>query len=113
MMVARDLADERHALAAEADVAAADAAVFDEPRGDPARGVARDGEADALRGADDGGVHADDLAAGVDERAAGVAGIERGVGLEDVVDEPAGSAAQRAAEAADDAGGDGLLETHG
>ena len=72
-----------------------------------------DGEAEALGREDDGGVDADDFAAGVDERAAGVAGVEGGVGLDDVVDEPAGGAAEGSAHGADDAGGDGGLEAVG
>ena len=112
-MVPDDLAQQRHLLSRDADEAAADASVLDQPRRDPAGSVAGDGEADALRGADDGRVDADDLGARVDERAAGVARVEGGVSLDDIVDEPAGSAAQRAAEAADNAGGDRLLETHG
>ena len=44
-------------------------------------------------------VDADHFAARVDQRAAGVAGIERGVGLNDVVDQPPGLRAQRAARA--------------
>ena len=52
-------------------------------------------------------VDADDPAARVGERAAGVARVERRVGLDDVLDEPAGSAVarrERPAEGADDAG---------
>ena len=60
--------------------------------------------------ADHGGGDADDLAGGIDQRAAGVAGVERGIGLDDRRDRPAVAGAQRAAEAADDAGGDGRLE---
>ena len=49
-------------------------------------------------------------AAGVGERAAGVAGIERGVGLHDVLDDAAGGGRQRAAERRDDAGRHGARE---
>ena len=45
-----------------------------------------DGEADVLGAGDDGGVDADDLAAGVDQRPAGVAGVDGGVGLDEVVE---------------------------
>src|SRR5207248_11728230 len=61
----------------------------------------------------DGGVDADDAAAAVGERAARVAGVERGVGLDHVVDVPdsgAGAGWQRAAEGRDDAGGHGAAE---
>ena len=100
-------------LAGDADVAATDAALLDEPAGDEFGGFAADGEADALGGGDDGGVDADDLGAGVEEGAAGVAGVEGGVGLEDVVDEAAGAGGEGAAEGADDAGGDGVFEAEG
>jgi hypothetical protein len=56
--------------------------------GDRARHVARDREADALvaaRAREDRGVDADQLAAQVDERAAGVAGVDRRVGLDEVL----------------------------
>jgi hypothetical protein len=112
-MVVHELAQKRHGLARDADEAAPDAPLLDEPRGHPARGVARYREADALRGADDGRVDADDLAARVDKRSPGIAGIERGVGLDHVVDEPPGGAAQRAAEPAHDPRGRRLLEAHG
>ena len=63
-----------------------------------AREVARDGEADALVAAglaEDRGVDADQLAARVDQRAAGVARVDRGVGLDEVLvgGEPAFEAA--------------------
>ncbi len=47
-----------------------------------------------------------------EQRPAGVAGIERGIGLDDVVDQATGTRAQRTTERADDAGGDRLLKTH-
>ena len=55
--------------------------------------VARvDGHGQAEPDARDGGVDADDAAAAVGERAARVAGVERGVGLDHVVDDAARSA---------------------
>ena len=68
------------------------------------RRVGGDRKADALRAHDHRGVDADDLAARGDQRAARIAGIERGVGLDDVVDQAARSRAQRAAERRHDAG---------
>ena len=59
-------------------------------------------KADALRPRDDRGVHADDVPARIDQRSAGVSGIQRGVRLNDVVDEVAGLRAQRAAKRTDD-----------
>src|SRR3954470_22188862 len=79
-------------------------------------GVRRDGEADADvarlaaggRGAGrlDLRVDADHLAGAVEQRAAGVAGIDRGVGLDDVVDRVAVGRADLALEGRDDACGE-------
>ena len=74
-----------------------------------ARHVGRHREADAdvaARRPDDRGVDADQLAAQVDERAAGVAGVDRGVGLDELL--VAVGADPAAPERADDAGGDRL-----
>jgi hypothetical protein len=60
--------------------------------------VGSDCKADALSAHDHRGVDADDLAVGRNERSAGIAGIERGVGLDQIVDEAAGARAQRTAE---------------
>src|SRR5204863_4356700 len=53
----------------------------------------------------------DHLAKGVHQRAARVAGVERRVGLDDVVDQPAARAAQRPTQRADDPRGYRALET--
>ena len=108
--VAHDAGQQRHGLAGDPDVAAAHAAIADQPRRDELGGVDGDREADALGGLDDGGVDADHLAARVDQRATGVARVERGVGLNHVFDQPTRAGLQRAAKGADDAGGDGRLE---
>ena len=101
----------RHALAGDADVGPADAPVSHEPGRHERGGVDRRWRSRCpAPGQDHGGVDADDLAAGVDQRAARVAGVERGVGLDHVVDQAAGARAERAAERADDAGGHRALE---
>ena len=74
-----------------------------ELRHDPPGHVDGDGEADPLRRLDDRRVDADDPAPAVEQRPAAVARVERGVGLDDVVDEVAGDAPQGAAQGADDA----------
>ncbi len=94
VMPARDLADEGNVLASQADEAAADAAILDQPRHHPARRVARDRETNALRRADDAVFTPMNLAVRVDEWAAGVAGVQRRVRLNDIVDQPARGAAQ-------------------
>ena len=70
------------------------------------RRVARDRKADALRAHDHGGVDADHLAARGHERPARIAGIERGIGLDHVLDQAAGFRAQRTPERGNHAGGD-------
>ena len=75
--------------------------------------VDRHGEAEADPG--HGGVDADHPAEAVGERAPGVAGIERRVGLDHVLDQPpgrAGAGGERAAERRDDAGRDGAGQAH-
>src|SRR5439155_8649799 len=67
-------------------------------------------ETDSLRARDDRRVDADHFTARIDERLAGVSGLERGVGLNDGVDQPPGLRPHRAAERADDAGSDRRLE---
>ena len=88
---------QRRRAAGDPEVGAADAAVGDQRGDDPLRGRGhRDREAEPDPG--DGGVDADQPSAAVGERAAGVAGVERGVGLDHVVDHPhAAAGAGRAA----------------
>ena len=66
---------EGHVLAAEADVAAPDAAEAQELGGDEGGGVAGGREAQSLSGEDDGGIDADDFSLAADERSAAVAGV--------------------------------------
>ena len=77
------------------------------------RRVDADREADPLRGRNHRGVHADDFAATRDERPAGVTGVQRRVGLNDVVDETTGPTPKRAPERAHDACGDRALKPEG
>ena len=68
-----------------------------------------DGEADALRAGADGHVDADHLAVDVQQRPARVAGIDAGVGLDQVVVELGVAHLDRAVQRADDAAGDRVL----
>src|SRR6185295_19931235 len=92
---------QRHILAADADLAAAHAAVFDQTAGDELRGIDGEGETDALRRQNDGGVDTDDFAARSHQRPARIAGIERRVCLYDVVDQTPRTRRQRAAKSTD------------
>src|SRR5262245_27164733 len=97
---------QRTGAADDAEERPTNTAVDDEGVEDaPRRRVDRDRETEADPG--DRGVDADDPAACVRERAARVARVERGVRLDDVLDETAGPAVagrERSAEGADDAG---------
>ena len=101
---------DRHAPAVQSQIAAHHSAMLEQLRQDVAGHVDRDGETDSLRRLDDRRVDADHPAAAVDKRSAAVAGIQGRVGLNDVVDQVAGDAAQRAADRADDAGRHGRFK---
>ena len=89
----------RHGLRGDADIGAPHAAVHDDLAQHVIGGVAGDREADALRAHDHRGVDADHLAARGHQRPAGIAGVERGVGLDHVLDHAAGGGAQASARA--------------
>src|SRR5262245_58596180 len=94
----------------------ADAAVADELRDDSVHGVDGHGEADSrvrARGAVDRGVHADQPARAVEQRTAGVARVDGGVRLDDVLDWASGDALDRTAEGGHDAGRERLVQTEG
>ena len=77
-----------HVLSANAEISAANPAILNQLSDDELRRVDRYRETDSLRRQNHGGVYADDFTSGIDQRSAGVAGIERGVGLDDIVDQP-------------------------
>src|SRR5439155_209163 len=101
---------ERHVLPCHADLAAPDLAVPDELAGHELGGVDPHGEADALRREDHRGVDADHAARGIHQRPARVPGVERGVGLDHVVDQSPRHGAERAPQRAHHAGRDGALK---
>ena len=90
--MAHDAARQRQRLAADAQPRAPHAAVANQRDRHALGGRRRDREADALRRQDHRRVDADDVAARVDQRSAGIAGIERRVGLQHVVEQAAGAA---------------------
>ena len=100
-------------LDGDAEVGVLDLAARDQRVGDRANRVRRDREPDADVGAGVAGdlrVDADHLAGRVEERAAGVAVVDRGVGLDRVVDRELVQRLHLAVECADDAARHGLLE---
>src|SRR5947207_743006 len=82
--LAREVGRER--LDRDAEPAADHAALVAELRVDLARHVGRDRKADARAARDDRGVDADHLGLQVHERPAGISWVDRGVGLEEVVE---------------------------
>ena len=110
IVVADRAAVQLHVLSGHADVTPPDLAIFDEPAGDVFRGVDRDGKTDSLRRQNYRRVDADDFAARIDERTSGIAGVQRSVGLDDVVDKPAGARPEGASEGADNARRHGALK---
>ena len=104
----------RQVLGGDPEVAAQHFAVGDETVDHLADQVGGDGEADALKPAgatEDRGVNADEAALDVDQGPAGIARVNCGVGLHEVLvfEAEAGAAAQ----CADDAGGDRLADAEG
>jgi hypothetical protein len=72
--------------------------------------VDRDGETDPLAAGNDGRVDAHHFAPHVEQGAAAVAGVDGGIGLDEIV---VWTRSDGAALGTDDAGGDGLLKTEG
>src|SRR5262245_25160154 len=110
-MRAHDKARNGHVLAADAEVGPADPAVLHQLAGDKFRRVDGNSKTDPLRRQNHRRIDAYDLAQGIDQGTAGVAGVERRVGLDHVVDQPSRFGAERATKGADDAGGDAVLKT--
>ena len=79
----------RRGLTGHADIAAPHAAVLDQFAQHKLRGIGGDRETYPLRAANDGGVDADHFATRRHQRSAGIAGIERRVGLDHILNQPA------------------------
>src|SRR5262249_7609772 len=109
-MAAHQLAWQRHILSGDADIAALDATVFNEPSSHERCRIDGDGKTDTLGRENDRRIHADHVTARCDQRASRVARIEGSVGLNDVIDESARLRAQRPPEGTHDPGGHGALE---
>ena len=76
---------------------------------DPQRAVDGDGEPDSLSGREDRRADADHIAVGVDQRPARVAGVDRGVGLDEIVI-AAALGVDRPVQRRDHAGADALVQ---
>ncbi len=98
-------------LTADPEPSATHATVAYERHGHPLGGGGGNGKTNALRGHDHRGIDADHLAARVDQRPARIAGIERCIGLQNVVQQAAGAGSHRAAERTDDPRRDGVGKT--
>ena len=104
---------DRRGLAGDADIGAADITVADDLGQHELRGVTGDRKADALRAIDDRGVDADDFSRRRHQRPAGIAGVERSIGLDHVLDGSSAHRADRAAERRHHAGGHRRFESQG
>ena len=101
---------QRHILPADANVAEPHSTVSYQAASDEFGSINRYGKTDALRGQNDRGIDAYNISARIHQRPAGIAGVERRIGLDHVVDQPPGARAQRAPERRDDAGRHGRFE---
>src|SRR5208283_3062185 len=90
---------DRHGLSRNADVAATDAAVAQQAAGYELCRVDADGETDSLRRQNCCGVYSNHSSGGIHKRAAGIAGVERGISLDDIVDQASRIRPQRTANA--------------
>src|SRR5208282_1785545 len=107
---AHETARQLDIVAGDSDIGAAYLAVLDQMTRDELGAVDGDRKADSLRGQDNRRVDADYLAARVDQRSAGVTGIQRGVGLDNVIHQSARSRPERSSKRTNDACGDRTLE---
>src|SRR6202043_4217535 len=103
----------RRVLAGQSKITSSDFAVPDQPGGDELRRVGGYGKTKSLRGQNHSRVHADDLPSGVHQRPSGISGIQRRIGLNNIVHQPAGLRPHRSAQSADNTSGDSLLEAVG
>src|SRR6266567_911101 len=102
---------QRHVLSAHADVTAPDLALFDQPAGHVFSRVDAQREADSLRRKNHRRIDPDHFAARIDQLSARIAWIQRRIGLDDIVNEPAGVGPERPAQGANDASRDSALKT--
>ncbi len=110
---ARERSRHGHVLSGHAHVTASDVTIANQLCRHEPRRVAGNREAQSLSRQNHRGIDADHFAAGGHQRPAGVAGIERRIGLNHVVHQPARARAQRSAERADDAGGHRVVKAIG
>ena len=100
----RDQAVDRSRLSDDAEIRATNVAVREQLTHHALRGVDRDGEADALGHRNDGRIDPDDSRPRVHQGPARIAGIQRDVRLDDVLDQPSSGSSQRSTDGADHAG---------
>src|SRR5437764_12273931 len=107
------MARDQRLLAFDADPCPPDPAVLENLGQNMEGGIACNRKADALSAEDDRGIDTDHPALPVDQRPARIAGVECGIGLDDVIDEPAVTGSGRPADCTDATGRHRLLETQG
>ena len=112
-MKTRDGAMQRRRLRLHPDVAAPHFAIFHELRRYEFCRVDGDGKAQPLRRHDGRRVHAHNFAARIHQRPARIAGIQRGIRLDHVINQSPRLRSQRASQRADHARRDRALKSHG
>src|SRR5208283_13801 len=100
-----------NSLRRDSDEAAPDSPVAQQAAGYEFCGVDSDCETDSLCRQNRRRVDSDDVATRVDERTAGISRIQGGIGLNDILNQPAGVGPERSAESADHSRGYGRLKS--
>src|SRR5689334_15742843 len=104
-------AKERHVLTRDSQVPAPHSPIAEQRRQHRNHRADRNGKAKPLPSRDDGGIDAHNRAVARHEWPAGVPRIERRIGLNDLIDEPAGTRSQRSTERADHARRHGVMKS--
>src|SRR5439155_4208223 len=103
----------RRVLARTTDTSPPDPSIFNQPARDEFRRIDGNRKANSLGRPDHGGIDSDDVTVRRDQRSPGIARIQRGIGLDNVIDQPAGLRSERTAERAHHTGRDGRLKAIG
>src|SRR5262249_36770406 len=106
-------AQERHVLTGDAKVTASNPSITEERRKNRDDGADRHREAESLPSRNDCRVYPAERTITCDQRSTGIAWIERGIRLDDLINQSPRTRPKRAAERADHTGGDGVMEAVG
>src|SRR5919106_3641087 len=104
---------ERNILSSNPDITPSDDTVPNEAPRNELRGIDGDGKTNPLRRPNDRRIHADDLATGGDQRPSGIARVQCGIRLNEVIDQSSGPRSERSTQRADYPRRDRALEAVG